>query len=244
MRKALGFRATTDQLAKQHLYFIAFEASLEDGSPDLSGNSMKFLYVDEQTKGLIEQYEPSFSFSKGESFYLINECTYNTLYGTGSGIKPIEYRDVLVMKFREMKAHLQGYFEQKQGSVAQAIYDWGGEQVESVSTTPKIAVEKIQLFLNYYQKVNDFDFEARKVVDRIQSDYPFDDAIYNIITLDKVRAFAIDSLGEPCEATFEDESEAYEWERIDGVTIQHIELLNLSWLKPRDSWVVRSTEQN
>lgn len=185
MRKAAIFSGTTPKLIENHLFIEAYEASLPDGSIDFSGNSMKYVFVDEATKTLIEQYDPNFTFGEKETFHVKNSDTYMDLYGTGSGIKAISFADELLMKFRLMKAHLQSYFAQNDDAeMVEKIREWGGETVESISTTPALAQEKVMDCLGYYLSVNPYNTEAAKIVQRLQDDYPFDAALKDVVQVD------------------------------------------------------------
>ena len=184
MRKASMFRATTKNLRDNDLFIRAYEASLEDGSIDFSGNAMKYVFVDEATKELIKQYEPSYTFGEKETFHVKHDNAYMDLYGTGSGIEIISFAEELLMLFRQMKAYVQGYFEKelgKENALVQKIYAWGGEEVKSAPTDRILAEHKITMFMYCYTNVNDYDTQARKVVDKIQVGYPFDTALLKVL---------------------------------------------------------------
>lgn len=104
----------------------------------------------------------------------------------------IHYHDMLLFQFRKMKAHVQGYFEKEQefdnfisDELIQNIYSWGGEQVELAQIPPfNGSTSRIGVYV-LLQNVNDFDFEARKIVDKIiQEDYPFGEALYDVVQVD------------------------------------------------------------
>lgn len=141
---------------------------------------------------MIQHYEPDYIFSDRETFYLEGGKEYIDLYRKSSGIMLIHYHDMLLFQFRKMKAHVQGYFEKEQefdnfisDELIQNIYSWGGEQVELAQIPPfNGSTSRIGVYV-LLQNVNDFDFEARKIVDKIiQEDYPFGEALYDVVQVD------------------------------------------------------------